>query len=72
MTRMIARPKGWIKANRVRVVRNKGKLVVEVDRTKPKRKKKSNPSRKRKPKARPKPKPRKSKKRATPRKKGKR
>lgn len=75
--RMIGRPKGWIKADSVRVVRNGGKLVVQVKRKrKPakrkaakKRKSKSNPSRKRKT---TRPTARRTQKRAKPRKKGKR
>jgi hypothetical protein len=44
--RTIARPKGWVKADAVRVVRNGGKLMVEIRR---KKKRKANPPRKRKP-----------------------
>ena len=32
--RTIARPKGWVKADAVRVVRNGGKLMVEIRRRK--------------------------------------
>jgi hypothetical protein len=48
--RMMKRPKGWVRADAVRVRRNKGKLVVEI-----RRKKKRNPSKKRKKSTRAKP-----------------
>jgi hypothetical protein len=41
--KMMKRPKGWVKADAVRVVRNKGKLVVEI-----RRKRKRNPAKKHK------------------------
>ena len=41
--KMISRPKGWVKADAVRVTRNKGRLVVEIRR---KKKRRANPKRK--------------------------
>jgi len=41
--KMISRPKGWVKADAVRVRRNKGRLVVEIRR---KKKRRANPKRK--------------------------
>lgn len=45
--RNISRPKGWVKADAVRVRKNKGRYIVEI-----RRKKKSNPHKKRKAKKR--------------------
>jgi len=35
--KLMKRPKGWVRADAVRVVRNKGKLVVEIRRKKKRR-----------------------------------
>lgn len=38
--KLIKKPKGWVRADAVRVTRNKGRLLVEI-RRKPKRKRSS-------------------------------